>query len=113
MPWTAYILKSQKDNTLYKGSCEAFSERLASHNAGRVRSTKARRPWVKHYTEEFPSKAEALRRERFFKTRSGYRWLKQQGLICLLCAIVATATLAADPAARRGVINNHQGFLRW
>jgi len=81
MGWTAYILKSLKTGTYYKGSCEIFAERLRDHNAGRVRSTKAKKPWVRHYTEEFDTKTEALKRERYFKSRSGYRRLKSNGII--------------------------------
>ena len=79
--WLAYILKSRQDGTYYKGSCEHIERRLAQHNRGAVRSTKAKRPWELHYTEEFETKTEALKRERFFKSRSGYRWLKQNGII--------------------------------
>ena len=79
--WIAYILRSVAKGTLYKGSCHDLVERLKDHNAGRVRSTKNGRSWVVMYSEEFESKRDALIRERFFKSRSGYRWLKNQGFI--------------------------------
>jgi len=80
MGWTAYIIRSVKDGTFYKGSCKECERRLEDHNYGRVRSTKGRRPWVDHYREEFDTKSEALRREKFFKSRTGYRWLKSKGI---------------------------------
>ena len=75
-----YVLHSASRGVFYKGSCADVERRLADHNAGRVRSTKSGRPWVLRHREDFGSKADALRRERFLKTRSGYRWLKSQGL---------------------------------
>lgn len=77
MPWTAYIIKSELTDRYYRGSCKDFEKRLAEHNAGKTRSTKAYRPWVKQYIEEFSNKTDALKREKYFKTRSGFRWLKE------------------------------------
>jgi putative endonuclease len=57
----AYILKSLKDGGFYYGSCERPKERIKSHNAGKVRSTKSRRPLVLHYVEEYPTKKEAIK----------------------------------------------------
>jgi putative endonuclease len=77
----AYILESGLDGTFYKGSCADLEKRLADHNAGRVRSTKHRRPWSVRYSESFANRSEALKREHFFKSRSGYRWLKDKGVL--------------------------------
>jgi putative endonuclease len=71
----AYILRSLKDGTLYKGSTADLQNRLKYHNAGKVQSvqsTKAHRPWVIHYYEEFKTKKEAIKREHFFKSYQGY-----------------------------------------
>jgi putative endonuclease len=72
-----YILKSLKDGTFYKGTTSDLAGRLKSHNAGKVRSTKSRRPWEIHHYESFPSKKEALQREKFLKSYPGYLWLKK------------------------------------
>ncbi|MBL4735157.1 MAG: GIY-YIG nuclease family protein [Flavobacteriales bacterium] len=77
----AYILRSQKDNKYYYGSCQNIKERLKSHNAGKVRSTKGRRPFVVWHAEEFASRGEAVRRELFFKSIDGYNWLKNNQII--------------------------------
>ncbi|MBU1100089.1 MAG: GIY-YIG nuclease family protein [Bacteroidetes bacterium] len=71
-----YILKSLKDNRHYYGHTSNLENRLATHNAGKVRSTKGRRPWIIHYFETFESKSEANQRELFFKSIDGYNWLK-------------------------------------
>jgi putative endonuclease len=76
-----YILKSLKDNSHYYGSSSDCQSRLKIHNSGKVRSTKGHRPWKLHYFEEFNTRAEAIKRERFFKTIDGYRWLKKKKII--------------------------------
>ena len=80
MAYFTYILKSTIDGSYYKGSCQDLPARLATHNAGKVKSTKARRPWILHYNETFDTRTQAIKRERFFKSRSGYRWLKQHSI---------------------------------
>ncbi len=74
----AYILKSEKDGGYYFGSTSNLENRLKTHNAGKVRSTKGRRLWKLHYFEKYNYKQEAMKRERFFKTINGYNWLKNQ-----------------------------------
>jgi len=77
----AYILKSLKDLKYYYGHTEIMSKRLADHNRGKVRATKGRRPLVFHYSESFSSRAEAAKREKFFKSINGYIYLKQNNII--------------------------------
>ncbi len=69
MSFFVYILKSQKDGSYYIGQTKAVEERLRSHNRGACRFTKARRPWQLVYQEEYPTRAEAIRREREIKAR--------------------------------------------
>jgi putative endonuclease len=80
MIYYVYILKSEKDGGYYYGFTTDLDTRLRFHNEGLVRSTKSRRPMQLHYKEEFSVKSSALRREKFFKTISGYNWLKQNGI---------------------------------
>ncbi len=77
----AYILKSLKDNRYYYGSCEDLEKRLENHNKGLVKSTKGRRPFALHYSETFDSRSGAFKREQFFKTVEGYKFLKEKGII--------------------------------
>ena len=76
-----YILKSLKDQKYYYGHIENLDDRMKEHNNGKVRSTKGRRPLVIHYFESFASKSEAAKREYFFKSVDGYRFLKLQNII--------------------------------
>lgn len=58
-----YILKCS-DGSLYTGWTNNLEKRIEDHNAGRgAKYTKARRPVVLVYYEEFPTKQEAMKRE--------------------------------------------------
>lgn len=63
-----YILKSLANNYIYVGSTENLTNRLRLHNQGKVKSTKAYRPWILCETREFNSRTEALQEEKFLKT---------------------------------------------
>ncbi|MEM3420786.1 MAG: GIY-YIG nuclease family protein [Candidatus Hadarchaeum sp.] len=63
-----YILRSLKDDNFYTGHTADLKERLAQHNRGDVRSTKARRPLVLIYWESFKTRSEAMKRERKIKS---------------------------------------------
>lgn len=62
-----YILRSLKDGKFYTGHTSDLKDRLARHNRGEVRSTKARRPFSLIYWEAFRTRSEAMKRERKLK----------------------------------------------
>ena len=64
---TFYVLKSRKDNKLYIGLTEDFKRRFNEHCSGLVKSTRNRRPLEFIYKEEWPTKKEAMAREKYFK----------------------------------------------
>ena len=66
-----YILKSLKDNNHYVGLSKDVENRLRYHNAGRVRSTKHRTPFILIYKEQYPTRIEAREREKFLKSYEG------------------------------------------
>lgn len=72
-----YILRSLKDRLFYIGYSEDLKTRIKDHNAGKNISTKNRRPLELIFYEAFPNKADALRREAYFKTTKGKTTLKQ------------------------------------
>ncbi|MBT0811566.1 GIY-YIG nuclease family protein [Litoribacter ruber] len=76
-----YILKSTKDGKYYYGHSKDLTKRLKEHNAGKVRSTKGRRPFVILYSETFTSKSEAYKREMYFKSIEGYNYLRENRII--------------------------------
>ena len=77
MKYYAYVLYSPNTDRFYKGHCSDVSRRLAEHNAGKTKSIKAFIPWKLVYSEEFNSREEAIKREKYFKTAAGRRFLKK------------------------------------
>lgn len=71
MSYYVYILKSQKDQRHYIGSTSDLEKRIEYHNAGRQRSTKHRIPFALIYSEEYSTKTEALKREKYLKSLKG------------------------------------------
>ncbi|MDD7289848.1 MAG: GIY-YIG nuclease family protein [Clostridiales bacterium] len=66
-PNYTYILRCA-DGTLYTGWTNDLEKRLAAHNAGTAaKYTRPRRPVTLVYQEAFPTKEEAMRRERQIK----------------------------------------------
>jgi len=65
-----YILKSKIDNDLYIGSTNDLKKRFAEHNAGRVFSTRSRRPFELIYYEAYKSEKDARKREHNLKLGS-------------------------------------------
>ncbi len=66
-----YVLRSETTGRRYTGSCHDVAVRLREHNAGQSKSTRASRPWVLIHTEEFTTRAQAVRRELYLKTGAG------------------------------------------
>ena len=62
--WRVYIVRCS-DGTLYTGIARDLGKRIAEHNsdAGGARYTRSRRPVELVYSEEAPSRSEALKRE--------------------------------------------------
>ena len=63
MNYYLYILKSIKNGRYYYGSTSNIEKRIRKHNNGNVRSTKAYRPWILIYKEEFVQRGDARKRE--------------------------------------------------
>lgn len=71
MKYFVYILYSPSYNRTYVGQTNDISNRLSYHNSGKVKSTKPFRPWTLIYSESFSSRSEAMKREKWFKSKQG------------------------------------------
>jgi len=76
-PHFVYVLRSLKDAEFYIGMTSEIEQRLQRHNAGKVLSTRHRRPFVFLYAETFSSRIEASKREKFLKSGPGHRELNE------------------------------------
>ncbi|MBK9272714.1 MAG: GIY-YIG nuclease family protein [Saprospiraceae bacterium] len=63
-----YIIESEVDGTYYKGYSQHPINRLEQHNGGKTRYTMLKIPWKLIYIQSYPTKKEALIRERALKS---------------------------------------------
>ena len=68
MQYFVYILKSNKDSSLYTGYTSNLKERLDRHNNGKISSTKHKIPFEIAYFETHSTLEKALARERYLKS---------------------------------------------
>jgi len=66
-----YVLKSEKDNSLYIGKTNDVYRRLTEHNSGHTSATKSKRPYLLLETLECQTLAEAINMEKEYK--KGYK----------------------------------------
>jgi putative endonuclease len=71
-----YIIKSKIDGSLYKDQTENLEDRLKQHNSGKSEYTSRKVPWELVYFEEFKTRDEAIKREKYFKSAAGRRFIK-------------------------------------
>jgi putative endonuclease len=71
-----YVLRSRKDKDLYIGFCTDLKKRFSEHIAGKVSATQYRRPLELVYYEACTDEKKAIKREKYFKTGFGRRYLK-------------------------------------
>ncbi len=73
-----YVLESLKDKKRYIGYTVNLRERLEKHRKERVFSTKPRLPMKLIYFEACTNQDDAQRREKYFKTTKGRRFLAKR-----------------------------------
>jgi len=55
-----------------------IKKRIKEHNIGQVYSTKKFKPWKLIYAELYLDKQDAIGREKFLKSGSGWKYLQKQ-----------------------------------
>jgi len=75
--YSNYVLQSLVDHKHYAGLSSDVEKRLKMHNDGKVQSTKRRRPFRLIYQEVAETLVEARKREKYFKSAAGRRFLKR------------------------------------
>lgn len=73
-----YVLKSAIDDKLYVGCTGDLKKRLEEHKLGKVEATKHRLPVGLIYYEACLNKIKAFKREKYFKTGYGRRFLESR-----------------------------------
>lgn len=77
MSVSVYVLQSESTGRYYIGQGKDLRVRLKKHNNGESRSTKGGRPWRLVYSEDYPTRSEAVRRERYLKSPKGWKELQE------------------------------------
>ena len=72
-----YVLVSEFRNYIYVGMTDNVERRIAFHNAGYNKTTKAYRPFGVLLIEEFSSRVEARDREKYLKSGVGKEFIKR------------------------------------
>jgi putative endonuclease len=75
MMYYTYVLQSLSDNKFYIGFTQDLKQRFEQHEKGLVSSTKHRRPLKLIYYEACLDRADATKREQYFKTHHGKMYL--------------------------------------
>ncbi len=68
MPFYVYILQSESSGRFYIGQTNDLKGRLSYHNSNYSPALKNRGPWKLVHTEQYSSRAQAVRRERQIKS---------------------------------------------
>jgi putative endonuclease len=82
-----YILRGERTGHLYTGYTKNVTQRLGQHSEGLTKSTKNRGPWKLVHPEEFATRAEAMRREKFLKSGQGFD--DRRGVVCSASLLVS------------------------
>ncbi len=72
-----YILCNEKRRRTYTGVAKDVNKRLVKHNSGSVKSSSPYLPYKVIHTESFETLKEARQKERFYKSTTGRRRLKE------------------------------------
>ena len=79
--WYTYVLLCE-NGTFYRGYTNDLDKRFAKHKAGTgAKYTRMHKPVKIVHAEEFETKIDAIKRERYFKSAEGRKWLKENLLV--------------------------------
>ncbi len=73
-----YLIESVPNAKWYIGYTNNLKRRLSEHNQHKNKSTAKERGWKLIYCETYTHKMDAIGREKFLKSGSGWRFLKKQ-----------------------------------
>ena len=77
MVYFVYVIRSLNFDYSYVGHTKDLRQRMIEHNKGKTRSNKAYKPFNLVYFEEYKTRVEAVKREKYLKTGSGRELLKK------------------------------------
>ncbi|MDD5529550.1 MAG: GIY-YIG nuclease family protein [bacterium] len=85
MAFYVYVLKSELTEKIYIGETSDLNNRIKQHNDPECWFTEFTKknagPWRLVYKEEYPTRKDAMRREKELKSGQGREWLHKNILI--------------------------------
>ena len=72
-----YIIRCTTDGSFYKGHTNNLEDRLKQHNSGKSEYTSRNGTWEIFYYEEFNTREDAIKRENYFKSAAGRRFIQK------------------------------------
>jgi putative endonuclease len=72
-----YVLQSLKDFSFYIGQCEDLDYRMSKHADGQSKYTSSKLPVRLVYFEVFPTRSEAIKREKEIKNRKSRKYIEK------------------------------------
>ncbi|MFH1479553.1 MAG: GIY-YIG nuclease family protein [Candidatus Omnitrophota bacterium] len=75
-----YVLRSRKNNKIYKGHTKDLQNRLSQHNTenSKKKFSCINGPWELMFFETFNTRSEAMRYEKFLKTGKGREHIREK-----------------------------------
>jgi putative endonuclease len=77
MPYSVYILLNIPKTRTYTGVAANVNQRLKKHNDVKVPASRPYRPYKVIHIETYPTLKEARQKERFYKSTTGRRRLRE------------------------------------
>jgi len=77
MLYNTYILKSTVAKKTYVGHTINLEKRLIEHNSEKTTFSKRYKPWIIIYSKKFTDEETAIKKEKYFKSAAGRRWMKK------------------------------------
>ncbi len=71
-----YAIKSVARNYIYVGLTDNLDRRLSEHNNGHNRTTKPYAPFILIWSNSYPTRAEARKKEKYLKSGTGKEFLR-------------------------------------
>ena len=82
--YSVYALKSKNRKYIYVGLTGNLNRRVDEHNSGSERTTRAYAPFELVWVEEFSTRPEARKREKYLKSGIGKEFLKNHAQVAKL-----------------------------
>jgi len=71
-----YVLLNKEGNRTYTGITDNLDKRIVQHNKGHSKFTSKFGPWRLIYFEIINNRTDARKKEKYFKSAAGRRWMK-------------------------------------